>query len=363
MNYSFLIALVIIKDVTFSKILSYTLLRSFGTYDFFLKIGNSIKQVELDMSNQFLCVYDYNHLDNDTFNESTILPIHNENIHFALSYTTIEVGHNVFVNDFPVFTFQNKSLIQFDSFPLAHHYLNTSHSIIHSLYNKHYIEHRSFGLYFSQTSLSGNLFFGGVPKDFVDEFPYSHQFKVMSKNQPSWKIEINKIQFNETTIMINNNVVLQSNIKYIKAPESFLYQLADTVFKDYIKTNACIFHKETLTKYFQCACEEIIHFPNMKITIGDVEVEFSLNEMFFNNDFVCPFMIESSSIYLNQWVFGLTFLQRYISYYDIDSDMVTLYSKTEFKIVSNEKLFFLIGFNICINLISLILLIFINYKL
>ena len=127
MNYSFIIVLVIIKDVTLSKILSYTLLRSFGTYDFFLTIGGSIKQVELDMTNQYLCVYDYKHLDNDTFNSNVTLPIYNENINFSLSYTTIEVGHEVVVNVFPVFTFQNTSLMKFDSFPLAHHYFNTSH--------------------------------------------------------------------------------------------------------------------------------------------------------------------------------------------------------------------------------------------
>lgn len=361
MNYSFIIVLVIIKDVTLSKILSYTLLRSFGTYDFFLTIGGSIKQVELDMTNQYLCVYDYKHLDNDTFNSNVTLPIYNENINFSLSYTTIEVGHEVVVNVFPVFTFQNTSLMKFDSFPLAHHYFNTSHSIIHSLYNKKYIENRSFGLYFNL--LSGYLFFGGIPKEFIDEFHYSHQFKVMSKDQLSWTIDIKKVQFNGTTIKINNNVMLQSNIKYIKAPESFLYQLADTVFKDYIKTNACIFHKETLTKYFQCSCEEIINFPNFKFTLGDIEIEFKSNEMFFNNDFVCPFMIESSSIYQNQWVFGLTFLQRYVSYFDIDNDMITLYSKTEFKIVSNDKLKYFIGLNIFINLISFIILLYMKFKL
>lgn len=330
-----LISLIIIEFSFQKKIISLSLSESYGTYDIYLKLNekNDNQQMELDMACDFLWVdYPKYYFEDEPLGDTRNFSIGNQTYPFQESISDLSFQKGTIkLLQFPLFQFKGKSISNFDTFPLSHSYRNESLSVIHRFIKDGLIETKAFGFYYNLTNQSANLYLGGLPDELISNYPYLKSCPVAKNSStynPYWGCDFTEVVMGDIRYKNSHFSYFQSNVEYIYAPVEFQMFLVDSYFKPFIQNKTCIFHSESSSMFFDCDCNQIKEQPPIIFKFKGFEVSFSIEEMSLKHGNFCYFNIEKNIEDENSWKFGILFLQKFVSLFDLETDTITFYSLT-----------------------------------
>ena len=353
-----LVLLTILRNIQSNKIISQEIFESVGTYDIFLRIGTAERylQLELDMSIDFMWI------SIKSFKEEEIIRIaEKEYIGLSgkeieaeklLANITFENSTNISLTEFPFYFIESRAIRSFDSFPLGFSVHNKSFSIIDYLYQKKYIERLAFGLQYNNDTQSGAIHFGGIPDEAIT--PYQQRCKVI-EGYSSWGCNLTQVIFDNKVFQNVNYSFFQSNQEFLYAPKEFMNYINSTVFTPYIKNETCYIASinEDIAS-FNCECESIKSFPSFHFIFGEIAFTLNSSQLFDFNTNECVFIVQLNEINNTEWIFGVKFLNNYISLYDYENKDITFYSKIPF---IQPKELFSSRYSLLIKILSIILIV------
>ena len=212
----------------------------------------------------------------------------------------------------------------------AFKFRDESFSIVHQLYNKGYIEKRSFGIgEFNHIIEEGEVFFGGIS----DEEGYNKKYKgkCKVKNEFStWSCSLQSVRIgNEIFDTSQHYMYFQTSISYIYAPKSFMIFLNDTLAKK--AGEYCDMRENENTLQFICDNEILDVLPNLYFNFNGVRFDIPLDVLFDEGLGTLTFHIvydERITKDDNTWIFGNYFLYQYATYFDYDDQSISFFSNT-----------------------------------
>ena len=106
-----------------------------------------------------------------------------------------------------------------------------------------------------------------------------------------------------------------------------------------------------LSGNYQCeirnyTSSQVIACNDCKITIKllhfsflfDNNVRYSLPELFERDFGYCDLIIQNSFTHSNEWIVGTSFLEQYLTSFDMDSKTISIYSEFPFEVISLSKI-------------------------
>ena len=375
MNYLYMLVftlflILFIQNVISSdRIITLTLSESFDTYDIILysKTIGVNKDFEIDMSLDFMwSAFKSFQKQNDNLTYYDLI-INSNNYQGCLCSTTFLLDDNEIV-DYPLYYVNDRTIFTYDSFPLAYHFGNESRSFVHYLYNKKIIDHRSFLFFFDFPKQDAVLHIGGVP-DEIKRNKYSISIDV-NRNYKTWGSKLNLIRFEEHSYTANSYVYFQANMNGTYVPLTFMYYLRNTLFAKYLQNKECVVKSNSPNfepDSFYCNCTVVDSFPNITIILNGIEFVFTKDELFQYRSNRCYFSMKYDRETKSGWVLGISFLSKYLTYFNYDTDKITFYGSTPFVInkeyyTKRERTFIISIFNVislflCVYSIALFIII------
>lgn len=209
-----------------------------------------------------------------------------------------------------------------------------STSLIHQLYDSYQIDKMIFGIHFyEKREDKGDVYIGGIPLELTKNKPYA-QCKVFND---VWSCVIDKITLldNEKKIVSdfsfeNKKVVFSPEVPNINIPKKDFEWFIDNVFYSAIKSKMCEVQNFSIICYKNAQFffdDFILHFK-----VGDYSFGIYFHHLFKDAHFVISqhYQEKENS---NEWVLGYSFLEFFLSVYDFDNQLITLYS------ANNDKAF------------------------
>lgn len=255
---------------------------------------------------------------------------------------------------------------------------NTTHSIVHDLYQRGIISERSFsfmGKYIIENYSQGLLYFGAVPENKLPSMTCK-----VEPGYNDWGCFLKTINVIIDTrvesFQVNKFTFFGTKESILIVPDDFFNFISEKVLLPFLKEKKCRKLNFKEYQHIECQCRVVdsvlfyFNFENQENKIINVD----LFERYGNQ---CVFMVENRKD-IPEWTFGTSFLRKFISSFNYDERRVTLYSKkiinnqNETNIIGNEKnknvckiIFFFGNFILIINSVILIYLnriIYINKK-
>ena len=271
-------------------------------------------------------------------------------------------NENVTVKSFPFYYVEDIIFDAFDSFPLQYQFKDESFSPVHLLYNQHLISERGFGLVFNETNkFLGTLYFGGIPPQILNKYPYVATFKVDNEFS-TWGCEVSEVILNEHVFNQKFYGYFQTNEKHIFAPKAYYDFLRKTYFKDLLENHTCSFEETSESIEYECKCDQIHNDTKLTIFLEGIPFTFTKQDL-FSGETVCSFNVELNFNNINQWKLGFNFYQKYVSYFNYDKQEIKLYSDSPF--IPNKRnnlLLPVILFNLLINMVMIPPLVYNKFK-
>ena len=252
------------------------------------------------------------------------------------------------------------------------------YSLIHHFKKNNIINYLSYGfippsliinnnLNESNINKEGFIFFGGLPKKYILN-KYRYNCKVTEKYN-FWSCNLPYIFFGEITYYSNpNNTLFFENNNYayfngaerrILAPEDFMSFLKHNYFKDEIINGTCKYYLYGMNYVFDCFCNIINIFPNITFIFDNYQYKFTSEELFdYYGGGKCLFLIQGNHLRKNNFVFGVPFLNKFISNFDYETKYITFYSENKINEIDLNKFFKKREFNKYIIGIFIFILIF-----
>lgn len=330
-----LLFILFIQNVKSSdRIITLTLSESYDTYDIILyskSIGVN-KDFEIDMSLDFMWSTFKSFQKNNEHPIYDNLIINGNTYQGCLSSTTFLLDDNEIV-DYPLYFIDDRTLFTYDSFPLAFKFVNESHSFIHYLYQRNIIDRRGFIFFFDFPKQDAVLYIGDVPEE-IKKDKYSISIDV-NKKYNTWGNKLNLIQFEDHSFTVNSYVYFQANMNSTYVPLAFMYYLRNTLFAKYLQNKECVVNPNPANfepESFYCNCTVIDSFPNITMILNGIEFVFTKDELFQYRSNRCYFSIKYDRDYKSGWVLGISFLSKYLTYFNYDKSEITFYSNFPFVI-------------------------------
>ena len=252
------------------------------------------------------------------------------------------------------------SIFSANCLSLLHKYKDESFSFIHQLKDNNFIDKNQFSIIPSSYMNNNNkIVFGELPTNYVSSL-YSHSVPVID-NREQWGINLNyvyiKTNYDKYVYTNMNYTYLQSKEKYIRAPEHFM-----TLFSQYLSSHYDDFHCLYVKGRFNCHCNSIFKiFKSIHFVIEGKDFPISIDNFYECEEYpfnlgptgYCSLLLSPSDT--NEWIIGTTFLEQFITNFDMDNKLVTFYSKTPFKSYTQTKM--IISINQCVIMIALMMII------
>ena len=357
------------------KIIEIPIFYNFGTYDMKITIGNSnrYKILSLNMESDFIFFnyFSFKWLDSSVkrIGDETSMDILGEKADVQLIFTKIYLEDknytkidNIYLYHVSVFT----ELSEFDSFPLSFKTKNESFSPIELLYKTNQIDKRGFGLLYDINEENGTLFIGSFPSELiVNQYKFQYRISIpVNESYSTWGCTLKEVVFHNNSFKVEKYAFFQANKEFIIVSRDFLKYLSNNFFKGYMKNGTCSFNSNK--EKIQCECDYINNFPNLTFNFDGHIIEIANKNLFRQSNNNCLFTLQS---YCNNWIFGISFLNLYFSYFDYDNKKIVFYSNTPFHFQTKQisYIYYLIIINIiqmsiCIVCFFYIKIMFNGYK-
>ena len=327
----------------------------YNSCDMFILIGNTtkIENFYLNLQSTFLwtmaSIHKFKEDNTLRFIKDDIITLENYPSNVTLHEGTIRFNSsNTIIHNFPFYQTPDLCYLEFDSIPLAHYFKNESFSIVNRLYMDGKISHKSFGFIFQALNITENreigyVFFGNVPNDIINSYPYKVEFYINDYKSKEWICQLISLQFhieNEDNIY-ENHYKSYFNLDSLtsKAPKHFMNYLRENVFNKLIDEQVCEYNVKWNGKDILCNCEQIKESHiKMEMIISGTKFTFTGEEMFIKTDSEdkCVFFIELNYLNENDWVIAGHFLKKYISLFDYFNHKVVLFGKEKFNIIYKD---------------------------
>ena len=240
-----------------------------------------------------------------------------------------EKDEKVTVDDF---TFYFSSFLEFigvivrEGFAFSYNMTNYNNSLTHLLYINHKIDHLLYAFY-PQTNTTGTLYFGNVPSSITKNYQYESSCSIIP-NGIYWGCSIDKIEFgNLEYIPVNNethsnHVYFNSGFNNIHFPEDFIDYFSDYL---YIFGRCSVFSS---IEGIDVTCDKTVMAMagNITFTIGDYQYVIDIPSLFKCSTHNCYSLFMTKKEYGNNWVFGIQFLNRFISVFDYENKEIRFMS-------------------------------------
>ena len=205
-------------------------------------------------------------------------------------------------------------------------------SFVHQLYEKRLIPKKAFGLYYSPEKEKGFLYIGGFPLEITSKFPYTTACDVNNGSQ-QWGCKLDfsfssKDRYN--IIMISSIVYFTSTEYYTYIPREYMTYLNKTIFDSYYKNKQCSYIDYIDKAGISCDCNSLDDFPDIYFVIGNTHFRFSKENLFFQFDTACTFLMRYNKE-SNDWMFGDSFLLRYPVQFSYADHEIRFYSESNFE--------------------------------
>ena len=279
------------------------------------------------------------------------------------SVNNISKTENITIDDFWFVTIENSR--GYDSrvggIGLTYKFLYEEYSLIHQFKKNNLINYLSYGfippsLFNKNNSNSNNsndtknneglIFFGGIPKDYINN-KFRYNCKVTEKYN-FWSCDLPYILFGKISYNSNiNNTLFFENNNYAYfngaerrslAPEDFTLFLKHNYFKDAINNRTCEYHLIGMNYVFECVCNIKSNFPDITFIFDNYQYKFTSEELFeYYGVGNCLFLIQSNHLRNNNFVFGSSFLNKFISNFDYETKYITFYSENQINKIDLNK--------------------------
>ena len=236
---------------------------------------------------------------------------------------------------------------------LSFKFADEKYSLLHHLKTNNIINQLNYGyippsLINNNTEKEGLFFMGGVPKMHILN-KYRYNCKVTEKYN-FWSCELPYIIFGNITHNKNsNNTLFYENKNYayfngaerrILAPEDFMSFLKHNYFRENIINETCKYYLYGMNHVFECICYINDSFPDINFIFDNYLYKFTSEELFQNyGGGNCLFLIQENHLRKNNFIFGTTFLKKFISNFDYETKYITFYSDKKIKKIDLDKFF------------------------
>ena len=243
---------------------------------------------------------------------------------------------------------------------LRYKYNDESFSFIHQLKINNFIDKKQFTIIPSPYRQNGKIIFGELPYDYVSNL-YSHSVPVIQSKE-QWGINLNyvyiKTNKSDKYVYTNTNYTyLQSKEQYIRAPQNFM-----NLFSSYLSAHYNEFHCIYVKGRFNCHCDSILKlFNSIHFVINEKDFSIPIDKFYEREQYpfnlgptgYCSLLLSPSDT--DEWILGTSFLNNYITNFDIDNSAVTFYSKNEFNSYTPKRV--IISINQCVIMIAIMMII------
>ena len=270
--------------------------------------------------------------------------------------------------NFTFYSTYDGQLLSIDSFGFGLSFVDTNYSLINRLYDIKLIELKVFGFLF-ENSFYGKMFFGGIPKN--ELIDYTHHISCHSSfKYNNWNCKMNKISIQNKHYLFTGDdgyFYFDTSQFGITAPSKFIDYLKKEIFGKYFEHKICTQLNSLVgskTIKIDCLAAGIHDFPDFKFLIENTIFRLTKQDLFECSNDKCVFQINQSIVGKDKWVFGTSFLRKYISSFNYQDGIIKFYSKTPFETALKDnsykiKSFFLMITNLSMTSIMSFILYFI----
>lgn len=207
-------------------------------------------------------------------------------------------------------------------------------SLTHILKEQKLIDRNIFSFEFYNNTNEGFLHFGTLPHSITSKYKYKGNIKMINNNSNNilWEFNLNYFNVNGTLYNVKvdddddnrkGNSFFRSIDNNILIPSSYYKDVLSNLIGNSIDDSSCRFHSQY--QQYTCDCDEMNIVGNIVFGIGDVEIVFEGRSLFKVYDLYCILLIKENTLG-NEWVFGTTFMDRFLISFDYQTKEVTLYS-------------------------------------
>lgn len=284
---------------------------------------------------------------------------------------------NELVNNYTFYNIDDMNIFHFlrPYIPLAYSFENETFSLTHLLYNSKQIQYKKF----SFDPILSQLHIGGVPFDSING-KYSSRCKVKPQYK-KWGCTMNYAyigNYNNYTQIYNNKnryAYFISSDSKIYAPKDFFDFMENILLKEQIDNGSCILNNDTFTNFFSCKCEIFDKFYKIYFSFDEREYSISTTRgLIFKSPLhdkkdICDLLIYYKANN-NDWQFGISFLNNFVTVFDYDDSSIKFYS--DYPFYKSEIMHLLTNTNYCyvlfiivisLNFFNCIILIYTKYKI
>lgn len=229
-----------------------------------------------------------------------------------------------------------------ESIYLPYKFENIKYSLIHSLLRQRKISKALFAYELDKETKEGKMFFGGIPRPWIEN-KYTGKCTIdLSRNEWSCKLkqviiidEINSMKYsydNEYASYFN------SGDDRVRAPISFIRFLNENYFLEYLDHGKCNIISSDDGNYLHCPCVFFTKFPKIIFKFDTVDLVLDMKDLFEiygqekqGNGGLCDLQIVENEKIPNVWVFGEAFIKNYLIGFDYDNGEVSFYSDLPFE--------------------------------
>lgn len=268
------------------------------------------------------------------------------------------------LNKFDFYFMYENETTGYNSISFAYESKKEQNSIINILYAKKYID--KLQLILEIIGENGSLVAGSFPLNSLVNFTKGSC--IIHNNK--WGCDVNSIYVDKKKIYDNKIYTIFTVTSYeIVLPKLVYDYYIDNVINGLTKQGLC---NEINGKY-TCYSHGINKMPNITLEIGNMFYVLNSKNLFWQNEnsylFICQKNQNDNELQL-----GISFLEKFVSVFDYENDLIMFYSKdksvikekNEFKLIDNKfyiiiVCIFLLFFNMIYNILILILCFKTNY--
>lgn len=268
-----------------------------------------------------------------------------QNKYPSYQYQTDIIINNTLIQNFTVFLFDtDKYYIDELGIALSYQFEDESFSLIHTLYNRHLIDHKQFAF-----DNNGTFYIGGIANNSHKQYNHKGKCNIHS-NDDKWTCSLQSIQLDNKEYLLNFDAIFHSEYKGMFYSTELFDIMVNDIFKEQLKSNICEI-KHNMFDFRWLLCDDRIKSSIDYITVifDDMEIRLEINDLFlkdkYRNEYMSQFFSyplekREKSIFIGfafNSIFNYTvydYEEKSISFY---SDYIDIHSKKVYQSTNTIK--------------------------
>ena len=292
----------------------------------FIKEGiNSNLGLNTYISHSLLKSQEFHIIEQSNIIDKRTIQLQNE--YPSYQYQTDIIINNTLIQNFSVFLFDtDKYYIDELGIALSYQFEDESFSLIHTLYNRHLIDHKKFAF-----DNNGTFYIGGITNNLHKQYEHKGKCDIHS-NDDKWTCSFKSIRLDNKEYPLNVDAIFHSEYKGMFYSTELFDIMVNDIFKEQLKNNICDI-KHNMFDFRWLICDERIRSSIDYITVifDDMEIRLGINELFLKDKYRNEYMSQFFSYPLekreNSIFIGFAFNSIFnYTIYDYEEKSISFYS-------------------------------------